>query len=68
MRHGGTILLDFADGASCTPVDFDYERLGYNLVKEFSDAYLDYMTPFFGAENIYRTAINPSGAGERFVR
>lgn len=217
--HGGTILLDFADGASCTPVDFDYERLGYDLVivntgkghadlsaayssipgemrlvaaafgkknlceisrddfydrlpklrqeigndrailraihyyeecarvdaaaaavkegrfdeilrlieesghssweilqncvveglpeeqpipaalaltrlflekhhcgvtrihgggfagvimtvvkKEFSDAYLDYMTPFFGAENIYRTAINPSGAGERCVR
>lgn len=29
---GGTILLDFSDGVSCTPVDFDYERLGYDLV------------------------------------
>ena len=29
---GGTILLDFSDGVSCESVDFDYERLGYDLV------------------------------------
>lgn len=29
---GGTILLDFSDGVSYEPVDFDYERLGYDLV------------------------------------